>query len=89
MRVPFAALLIALTPALGFGHGDVAPQPVDTAALPELDEEWLEENPYRSEAAGEDVWKAAVGVGASGYNQNCARCHGLEAVSGGLAPDLR
>ena len=25
----------------------------------------------------------------SGYNQNCARCHGLGAVSGGLAPDLR
>ena len=23
------------------------------------------------------------------FNQNCARCHGLEAESGGLAPDLR
>ena len=23
------------------------------------------------------------------YNQNCARCHGLEAISGGIAPDLR
>ncbi|MEO1610780.1 MAG: cytochrome c-550 PedF, partial [Pseudomonadota bacterium] len=32
---------------------------------------------------------AAVEIGASGYNQNCARCHGLEAISGGLAPDLR
>lgn len=28
-------------------------------------------------------------IGASGYNQNCARCHGLEAISGGIAPDLR
>jgi cytochrome c-550 PedF len=28
-------------------------------------------------------------VGTSAYNQNCARCHGLEAVSGGIAPDLR
>ena len=25
----------------------------------------------------------------SAYNQNCARCHGLEAISGGIAPDLR
>jgi cytochrome c-550 PedF len=28
-------------------------------------------------------------VGTSAYNQNCARCHGLEAISGGIAPDLR
>ncbi|MBL8269230.1 cytochrome c-550 PedF, partial [Steroidobacter sp.] len=28
-------------------------------------------------------------VGASAYNQNCARCHGIGAVSGGIAPDLR
>lgn len=70
-------------------HGDVAPQPVDTAGLPELGEEWLTENPYRSEAAGEEVWRKAVTIGASGYTQNCARCHGLEVISGGLAPDLR
>jgi hypothetical protein len=38
---------------------------------------------------GEEVWQAAVDIGASGFNQNCARCHGLGAVSGGLAPDLR
>lgn len=28
-------------------------------------------------------------IGASAYNQNCAACHGLEAKSGGIAPDLR
>lgn len=28
-------------------------------------------------------------MGASVYNQNCAGCHGLEAISGGVAPDLR
>jgi cytochrome c-550 PedF len=28
-------------------------------------------------------------IGANGYNQNCARCHGLDAKSGGMAPDLR
>lgn len=70
-------------------HGDVAPQAVDTAGLPETGEEWLTENPYRVEAAGQEVWDKAVEIGASGYNQNCARCHGLEVVSGGLAPDLR
>ena len=42
----------------------------------------LSENPYRGNAT-------ATKIGASAYNQNCARCHGLEAVSGGIAPDLR
>ncbi|MEP2944526.1 MAG: cytochrome c-550 PedF [Hyphomicrobiales bacterium] len=68
-------------------HGDVTPQAVDTSALPDIGEEWLEENPWRDPATPE--WKVALQVGASGYNQNCARCHGLEAISGGLAPDLR
>ena len=31
----------------------------------------------------------AIKVGTSAYNQNCARCHGLEAISGGISPDLR
>ncbi len=70
-------------------HGDVAPQAVDTSGLPETGDEWLAENPYRAETAGEEVWLKALEIGASGYNQNCARCHGLEVVSGGLAPDLR
>jgi cytochrome c-550 PedF len=47
-----------------------------------LGEEWLEVNPYRDNAE-------AIETGASAYNQNCARCHGLEAKSGGIAPDLR
>ncbi|MEO1067102.1 MAG: cytochrome c-550 PedF [Pseudomonadota bacterium] len=75
--------------AIAHGHGDVAPQPVNTDALPDVGEEWLEENPYRAEKVGEATWQAAIDIGASGYNQNCARCHGLGAVSGGLAPDLR
>lgn len=82
-----ATLVVAAT--LAGAHGDVNPQPVDTAGLPETGEEWLTENPYRAEAAGEEVWLKALEIGASGYNQNCARCHGLEVVSGGLAPDLR
>ena len=81
------ALGLVLAPVHAFSHGDVAPQPVDTAALPDLEEDWPEENPYRE--AGGEVYAKAILIGASGYNQNCARCHGLEAISGGLAPDLR
>lgn len=74
---------------MAFAHGDVAPQPVNTDALPDVGEEWLIENPYRAAAAGDEVWWTAVTIGDSAYNQNCARCHGLGVVSGGLAPDLR
>ncbi len=87
------ALIVAMTagltamPANVFAHGDVTPQAVDTSGLPQLGDEWLEENPWR-DPEGEN-WERALEVGASGYNQNCARCHGLGAVSGGLAPDLR
>lgn len=70
------------TSRLVFAHGDVAPQPVDTTGLDPLGEEWRSENPYRGNAT-------AIAIGSSGYNQNCARCHGLQAISGGLAPDLR
>ena len=73
---------LALTAGLAFGHGDVVPQAVDTKTLLPLGEAWLAENPYRKNAE-------AIKVGASAYNQNCARCHGLEAISGGIAPDLR
>ena len=90
-RTTFAAALAAGLAAatLALAHGDVAPQAVDTANLPELGEEWLTENPYRQGAVDDETWHEALRVGASGYTQNCARCHGLEGVSGGLAPDLR
>lgn len=80
---------IASVATLVLAHGDVAPQAVDTTGLPEMGEEWLIENPYRADKVGEETWLRSIEIGASGYNQNCARCHGLEAVSGGLAPDLR
>ncbi len=63
-------------------HGDGAPQPVDTEGLKALGEEWLSKNPYRDN-------EKAIEIGASGYNSNCARCHGLDVKSGGIAPDLR
>ncbi len=65
-----------------FAHGNVTPQAVDVSELKPLGKEWLEENPYRGD-------KAAIRVGDSAYNQNCARCHGLEVISGGITPDLR
>lgn len=70
-----------------WGHGDTVPQSVDTAGLPELPAEMATENPWRD--ADSAVLFKAVEVGAKGFNSNCARCHGLGAVSGGLAPDLR
>jgi cytochrome c-550 PedF len=89
IRGGLAACALLATATMVVAHGDVAPQPVNTDALPEVGEEWLTENPYRESEVGHDVWLKAVEIGASGYTQNCARCHGLGAVSGGLAPDLR
>lgn len=86
-KLPMAALGLIATASMAVAHGDVAPQPMNTDALPDVGEEWLTENPYRDQ--GEEVWNTAIEIGDSGYNQNCARCHGLGVVSGGLAPDLR
>ena len=63
-------------------HGDVVPQPVDTGNLKKLGATWLESNPYRGNAE-------AISIGKAAFAQNCARCHGIDAVSGGIAPDLR
>ncbi len=70
------------TSFFAYSHGDVTPQAVDTRELPQLGEQWKTENPFRKN-------EKAIVVGSSAYNQNCARCHGLEAISGGIAPDLR
>ncbi|MEO1889217.1 MAG: cytochrome c-550 PedF [Cycloclasticus sp.] len=67
-------------------HGDAAPQPVDVSTLPPLGEEWLETNPYSGQ---EEVNEEVIKVGKAAYTSNCARCHGLGAVSGGISPDLR
>ncbi len=76
------AAVLALSAGLAAAHGDVTPQAVDTKDLPSLGDQWRAENPYRQH-------DKAIQVGTSAYNQNCARCHGLEAISGGIAPDLR
>ena len=74
--------MAAVLQAPAWAHGDVTPQAVDTSTLPKLGDGWRGENPFRKN-------DAAIKVGTSAYNQNCARCHGLEAISGGIAPDLR
>ncbi len=76
------ALARAAAAAAALAHGDVTPQAVDTHELPSLGAEWRAENPFRQH-------EKAIAIGTSAYNQNCARCHGLEAISGGIAPDLR
>lgn len=46
------------------------------------DDKSFTHNPYRGN-------KTAIKVGSFLYNGNCARCHGLQAISGGFVPDLR
>lgn len=93
MRIPFRRALLATAMAavslsLGtqlFAHGNVTPQAIDTSALPDIQPDnntWVKQNPYRGNAK-------AIEIGESAYGQNCARCHGLGAISGGIAPDLR
>jgi cytochrome c-550 PedF len=77
-----AAAAAVTTSLFAVAHGNVTPQGVDTTGLPVLGDKWRDENPYKDN-------KLALKIGSSAYNQNCARCHGLEAVSGGIAPDLR
>ena len=90
MSVPIARLALAASTALFamaaasnlLAHGNVTTQAVDTSKLPDIGTELLTKNPYR----GNPI---AIKIGVSAYGQNCARCHGLDAISGGIAPDLR
>jgi cytochrome c-550 PedF len=79
------AAALVLSASQVWAHGDVVPQAVDTSSLPQLGTKWLDANPYSTGPAH----KEALRIGTSAYNQNCARCHGLEAISGGISPDLR
>ena len=83
----------ALLTGTAWAHGNVVPQAVETKGLTPIKDAgvsldgdgWAAVNPYRTSAEHDK----AVEIGASAYNQNCAACHGLEAKSGGIAPDLR
>ena len=89
-----SALLMGLIGAGSvWAHGNVVPQAVETKGLTPVKDSnlpldadgWASQNPYRNSPERDK----AVEIGASAYNQNCAACHGLEAKSGGIAPDLR
>jgi cytochrome c-550 PedF len=82
LSIASLALGAALHAPLASAHGNVTPQAVDASSLPQLGDGWRDENPYRGN-------KDAIRIGSSAFNQNCARCHGIEAISGGIAPDLR
>jgi cytochrome c-550 PedF len=75
-------LMAALVTSIAFAHGDVTPQPIDTKTLPTLGADWRDQNPFSGQAE-------AIKIGTSAFAENCARCHGLQAQSGGIAPDLR
>ena len=81
MRRGVFALALGLFAVGVQAHGDVTPHPVDTSGLKALGGDWLDANPYRGD-------EKAIEIGAEGYLHNCAGCHGLNAVSGGIAPDL-
>jgi cytochrome c-550 PedF len=81
LRTLAAAAVLLAVPFLAHSHGNVTPQAVDTSKLKKLTGEQTE-NPYRGD-------EHAIEIGSSAYGNNCARCHGLQAVSGGIAPDLR
>ena len=83
-KAPLGVLIAALLGLYGtsaLSHGDVTPHPVDTTGLAPLGEAWVLPNPYRGN-------EQAAAIGAVGYLHNCAGCHGLNAISGGIAPDL-
>ncbi|VVN81263.1 cytochrome c-550 PedF [Pseudomonas fluorescens] len=89
-----AGLLAGLiTTGSALAHGNVVPQAVETkgltsikdAGVPVDGDGWAAVNPYRTTPEKDK----AVEIGSSAFNQNCAACHGLEAKSGGIAPDLR
>ncbi len=80
--IPLALAGVVALSGVALAHGNVQPQPVDTTGLEPLGDEWRERNPYSGN-------EKAIEIGASAYNQNCARCHGLDAISGGMSPDLR
>ncbi len=68
-----------------WAHGDVTPQPIDITGLEPLkdsDTVFADKNPYSGNPR-------AIEIGKHAFAQNCARCHGIDAISGGIAPDLR
>lgn len=79
----FAAALMLMAGAAFAQHGGGGGAAVDASKLDPIPEgKWLSENPYRGN-------KTAIKIGELLYDGNCARCHGINMISGGFAPDLR
>ena len=77
-------LVVLLSVANVWAHGDVTPQPIDTTGLEPIkdsDTTFAEKNPYSGNPR-------AIEIGKHAFAQNCARCHGIDAISGGMALDL-
>ncbi|QBM19110.1 hypothetical protein MARI_32530 [Marinobacter sp. JH2] len=85
----FIATVLAGAAGLAMAHGNVTPQPVNTGNLPELGDEIYMENPFREGNELGEFQGEAAKIGESAYAGNCASCHGIRAMSGGLTPDLR
>ncbi len=84
-------IMLALTAAFGLAAVAVAeepstpaatPTPPNTTGLASLGADWRTADPYRGDPK-------AIAYGKSLFAENCARCHGIDAISGGIAPDLR
>jgi len=88
LKALLAVVMLGLA-GLASAHGNVTPQGVDTGDLPQLGDEVLIENPFREGNKYGEFNAQAVRVGEAGYSGNCAACHGIRAMSGGLTPDLR
>ena len=86
---PLIAIVLAGAAGLAMAHGNVTPQPVNTGNLPSLGDEVRMENPFREGNELSEDYSEAVKVGGRAYAGNCASCHGIRAMSGGLTPDLR
>ncbi|MFA9373126.1 cytochrome c-550 PedF [Poseidonibacter sp.] len=80
-KITKLAFALFASTTFAFAHGDVSPQAVETKGLKNIAEDVIV-NPFRGN-------ELAMEIGKGAYNTNCARCHGLGAVSGGIAPDLR
>ncbi len=75
-------LAFSLTCFSTLAEENATPRSEEVQALQALGSEWRDGNPYSGQ-------QEAVKIGSTQFGENCARCHGIEAKSGGIAPDLR
>jgi cytochrome c-550 PedF len=93
LSVLIGALVFTSVSSYVYSHGNVTPQGADSSAMPDIidgdteQDGWVFENPYRS--LDDETKHKVIEFGKSAYANNCAGCHGLEAQSGGISPDLR